>query len=52
MNKPKLMVVLLMLLPGLSWAQPAPSAPEPGMLVLLGVGGVIVGALAFFRRKK
>lgn len=52
MNKQKLITALLLMLPGLSWAQPAPSVPEPGMLALLGAGGLVVAAVSFFRRKK
>lgn len=54
MSTQKLITVLLLMLPGLSWgAVPPPtSAPEPGMLALLGAGGLVVGALALIRRKK
>jgi hypothetical protein len=51
MNKQKLITALLML-PGLSWAQPAPSVSEPGMLPLLAAGGVVAGVVWFIRRKK
>lgn len=54
MNVNKLIAVSLLMLPGLSWAggTPTVSAPEPGMLALLGIGGVVAGLIAFTRRRK
>ncbi len=34
-----------------AWAQPRP-LPEPGMLELLALGGVVAGVIAFRNRRK
>ena len=52
MNLQKLIAALLLIMPGLSWGGIRVTAPEPGILALLGVGGLVVGAIAFIRRKK
>jgi hypothetical protein len=54
MNKQKLITALLLMLPGLSWGGETPtvSTPEPGMLALLGAGGVVAGVVWVIRRKK
>ena len=51
MNLRKLITPLLLMLPGLSWGNVI-ETPEPGILPLLAAGGLVVGAIAFIRRKK
>ena len=49
----KLITAALLLLPGLSWGGFATiSAPEPGILPLLAVGGIVAVAVQLMRRKK
>ena len=52
MNYEKLITALLLLLPGLSWGQPLPDVPEPGILPLLAAGGIVAVAVKFLKRKK
>jgi hypothetical protein len=51
MNTHKLITALLLMLPGLSWGGII-ETPEPGILPLLAAGGLVVGVIAFIRRKK
>ena len=68
MKTEKLITALLLMLPGLSWGGPATcdtgyrmdgmgycvhvTVPEPGILPLLAVGGIVMVAVKFMRRKK
>ena len=46
----KLLTVLILMLPALSWG--ITSVPEPGMLPLLAAGGIVAVAVKFMRKKK
>jgi hypothetical protein len=49
----KLITVLMLMMPGLSWAGvPPPTVPEPEVLALLAIGGVAAVAIKFMNRKK
>jgi hypothetical protein len=50
MNMQKLLTVLILMLPALSWG--TASVPEPGMLPLLAAGGIVAVAVKFMRKKK
>ena len=50
MKTEKLVTVLLLLLPGASWAPV--EVPEPGILPLLAAGGIVAIALNIIKRKK
>jgi hypothetical protein len=54
MNTLKLITAVLLILPGLSWGGEAMtiSAPEPGLLPLLAVGGIVVAVVHYMRGKK
>jgi hypothetical protein len=55
MKSQKLITAVLLMLPGLSWGgfpMPPVSAPEPGILPLLAVGGIVTVAVQIMRRKK
>ena len=52
MNPQKLITAFLLLLPGLCWGPEPVSAPEPGILPLLAVGGIVAVAVQFMRGKK
>ena len=47
----KLITVLMLMLPGLSWAS-APTVHEPEVLALLAIGGVAAVTIKFINRKK
>jgi hypothetical protein len=50
MKTGKLITVLLLLLPAAAWAPM--EVPEPSILPLLAVGGIIAVAINFIKRKK
>ena len=50
MNVQKLLTVLILMLPALSWGDAV--APEPGVLPLLAAGGIVAIAVKFMKRKK
>jgi hypothetical protein len=52
MKSQKLITAVLFMLPGLSWGPPATAVPEPGILPLLAVGGIVAVAAQYMRRKK
>ena len=52
MKSQKLITALLLMLPGLSWGVSPIPVPEPGILPLLAVGGIVMVAVKFMRRKK
>ena len=53
MKAEKLITALLLMLPGLSWGPTPPvHVPEPSILPLLAVGGIVMVAVKFMRRKK
>ena len=49
MKSQKLITVLLLMLPAAAWAE---VVPEPEILPLLAVGGVVAVAVKFMKRKK
>jgi hypothetical protein len=51
MNTQKLIIALPLMLPGLSWGAAQVTAPEPGNLSLVAVGGIVAFAVPFMRRK-
>ena len=51
MNMQRLLTVLILMLPALSWGTEA-TVPEPGVLPLLAAGGVVAIAVKFMKRKK
>ena len=51
MQTSKLITVLILMLPGLSWAGFI-VVPEPEILGLLAIGGVAAVAIKFMKRKK
>ena len=51
MKSQKLITALMLMLPAAVWAVP-PGVPEPGILPLLAVGGIVMIAVKFMRRKK
>ena len=50
MKSQKLITALMLMLPAAAWAPVA--VPEPSILPLLAVGGVIAVAINFMKRKK
>ena len=59
MKSKKLITALLLMLPSMSWGGCefggrgcAVPVPEPGILPLLAVGGIVMVAVKFMRRKK
>ena len=52
MNPLKLITAFLLMLPALSWGPEPVSVPEPGILPLLAVGGIVAVAVQYMRRKK
>ena len=52
MKSQKLITAVLLMLPGLSLGAPIVNVPEPGILPLLAVGGIVTVAVQYMRRKK
>ena len=52
MKSQKLITALLLMLPAACWAGVTIMVPEPGILPLLAVGGIVMVAVKFMRRKK
>lgn len=50
MRYERIITTFILILPGLSWA--SVEVPEPGVLPLLAMGGVIAIAINFMKRKK
>ena len=52
MNSQKLITAFLLMLPGLSWGAAIVTVPEPGILPLLAVGGIVAAVVHYMRSKK